>query len=159
MFPINYLPLTVRHESIRTRSDNPDQMTLNKRSIVLYGHYLSVPKVTIKYKFDCNLYVQPKDKICLYYFDLTFYLWHILFKIFFTIFYLTNSQTRLSDPLYITTSFVSRPYLFLPSVFPCIRPLYNDPLSNATNDRVLWVKILHITTIRGLLSNRKLDNK
>ena len=71
------------------------------------------------------------------------------------------SQTCLSDPLY-TTSFVSRPYLFLPSVFPCIRPLYNDPLSNATNDpndRVLWVKILHITTIRGLLSNRKLDNK
>jgi hypothetical protein len=30
---------------------------------------------------------------------------------------------------------------------------------NATNDHVLWVKILHITTIRGLLSNRKLDNK
>ena len=89
MFPINYLPLTVRHESIRTRSDNPDQMTLNKRSIVLYGHYLSVPKVTIKYKFDCNLYFQPKDKICLYYFDLTLYLWHTLFKIFFTIFYLT----------------------------------------------------------------------
>jgi hypothetical protein len=26
-------------------------------------------------------------------------------------------------------------------------------------DRVLWVKILHITTIRRLLSNRKLDNK
>ena len=69
------------------------------------------------------------------------------------------SQTCLSDPLYITTSFVSRPYLFLPSVFPCIWPLYNDPLSNATNDRVLWVKILHTTTIRGLLSNRKLDNK
>ena len=45
----------------------------------------------------------------------------------------------LSDPLRITTSFVSRPYLFLPSVFPCIRPLYND--------RVLWVKIFHITTI------------
>jgi hypothetical protein len=89
MFPINYLPLTVRHESIRTRSDNPDQMTLNKRSIVLYGHYLSVPKVTIKYKFDCNLYFQPKDKICLYYSDLTLYLWHTLFKIFFTIFYLT----------------------------------------------------------------------
>ena len=70
-----------------------------------------------------------------------------------------HSQTCLSDPLCITTSFVSRPYLFLPSVFPCIRPLYNDPLSNATNDRVLWVKILHITTIRRLLSNRKLDNK
>jgi hypothetical protein len=69
------------------------------------------------------------------------------------------SQTCLSDPLYITTSFVSRPHLFLPSIFPCITPLYNDPLSNATNDRVLWVKILHITTIRGLLSNRKLDNK
>jgi hypothetical protein len=33
-------------------------------------------------------------------------------------------------------------------VFPCIRPLYNDPLSNATNDRVLWVKILRITTIK-----------
>ena len=56
------------------------------------------------------------------------------------------SQTCLSDPLYITTSFVSRPYLFLTSVFPCIRPLYNNPLSNATNDHVLWVKILHITT-------------
>ena len=69
------------------------------------------------------------------------------------------SQTCLSDPLYITTSFVSQPYLFLPSVFLCIRPLYNDSLSNVTNDRVLWVKILHITTIRGLLSNRKLDNK
>ena len=69
------------------------------------------------------------------------------------------SQTCLSDPLYIMTSFVSRPYLFLPSVFPCIRPLYNNPLSNATNDRVLWVKILHITTIRELLSNRKWDNK
>jgi hypothetical protein len=64
------------------------------------------------------------------------------------------NQTCLSDPFYITTSFVSRPYLFR-----CIRPLYNDPLSNATYDRVLWVKILHITTIRGLLSNRKLDNK
>jgi hypothetical protein len=88
-------PQSGKSESIRTRSDNPDQMTLNKQSIVLYGHYLSVPKVTIKYKFDCNLYVQPKDKICLYYFDLTFYLWHILFKIFFTIFYLTNSQTWL----------------------------------------------------------------
>jgi hypothetical protein len=36
--------------------------------------------------------------------------------------------------------------LFLPSVFPYIQPLYNDPLSNATNDRVLWVKILHIAT-------------
>ena len=71
------------------------------------------------------------------------------------------SQTCLSDPLYINDFFFSRPYLFLPSVFPCIRPLYNDPLSNATNDRVLWVKILHITTIRGLhvLSNLKLDNK
>ena len=69
------------------------------------------------------------------------------------------SQTCLSDPLYITSSFVSWPYLFLPSVFPCNRPLYNNPLSNATNDCVLWVKILHITTIRGLLSNRKLDNK
>ena len=63
------------------------------------------------------------------------------------------SQTCLSDPLYIMTSFVSRPYLFLPSIFPCIRPLYNNPLSN---ERVLWVKILHITTIRGLLSNQKL---
>jgi hypothetical protein len=42
-------------------------------------------------------------------------------------------------------------YWFLPSVFPCIRPLYNDPLSNATNDHVLWVKILHIMTIRRLL--------
>jgi hypothetical protein len=70
-------------------------------------------------------------------------------------------QACLSDPLYIMTSFVSQPYLFLHSVFPCIRPLYNDPLSNATNDRVLWVTILHITvtTIRRLLSNRKLDNK
>jgi hypothetical protein len=48
----------------------------------------------------------------------------------------------------LMTSFVSRPYLFLPSVLPCIRPLYNDPLSNTTNDRVLWVKILHITTIK-----------
>jgi hypothetical protein len=57
-----------------------------------------------------------------------------------------------SDPLYITTSFVSRPNLFLPCIFPCIRPLYNNPLSN---DCVLWVKILHITTIRRLLSNRK----
>ena len=69
------------------------------------------------------------------------------------------SQTCLSDPLYITTSFVNRPYLFLPNVFPCIRPLYNDPLSNATYDRVLWVKIFHITTIGGLLSNWKLDNR
>ena len=69
------------------------------------------------------------------------------------------SQTCLRDPLHIMTSFVSRPYLFLPSAFPCIRPLYNDPLSNETNDRVLWVKILHRTTIRRLLSNRKLDNK
>ena len=69
------------------------------------------------------------------------------------------SETCLSNPLYITTSFVSRPYLFLPCVFLCIQHLYNDPLSNATNDRVLWVTILHITTIRGLLSNRKLDNK
>jgi hypothetical protein len=61
------------------------------------------------------------------------------------------SQTCLSDPLYITTSFVSRPYLFLPSVSPCIQPLYNDPLSNTTNDRVLWVKILHITTIKRII--------
>ena len=40
------------------------------------------------------------------------------------------SQTCLSDPLHITTFFVSRPHLFLPSIFPCILPLYNDPLSN-----------------------------
>jgi hypothetical protein len=60
--------------------------------------------------------------------------------------YIYYSQTCLSDPLCITASFVSQPYLFLPSVFPYIRPLYNDPLSNAANDRVLWVKILHITT-------------
>ena len=66
-------------------------------------------------------------------------------------FHYRYSQTCLSDPLYIMTSFVSRPYLFLPSVFPCIRPLYND--------HVLWVKILHITIIKRLLSNRKLDNK
>ena len=74
-------------------------------------------------------------------------------------FHYRYSQTCLSDPLYITTSFVSRPYLFPLSVFPCIQPLYNDQLSNATNDRVLWVKILHITIIKRLLSNRKLDNK
>ena len=67
------------------------------------------------------------------------------------------SQTCLS--LRITTSFVSRPYVFLRSVFLCIRPLYNDPLSNAINDRVLCVNILHITTIRRLLSNQKLDNQ
>jgi hypothetical protein len=41
---------------------------------------------------------------------------------------------------------------------PTFSRAFNDPLSNATNDRVLWVNILHITTIRGLLSNRKLDN-
>jgi hypothetical protein len=90
-------------------------------------------------------------------------LWHIIEKYSMTCLTQTlamkYSQTCLSDHLYITTSFVSRPYLFLPSVFPCIRPLYSDPLSNVTNDRVLWVKILHITTIRRLLSNRKLDNK
>jgi hypothetical protein len=34
--------------------------------------------------------------------------------------FIKYSQTCLSDPLYITTSFVSRPYLFLPSVFLCI---------------------------------------
>ena len=69
------------------------------------------------------------------------------------------SQICLSEPLRITTSFVIRPYLFLPSVFPCIWPLYNNPLSNVTNYRVLWVKILHITTFRRLSSNRKIDNK
>jgi hypothetical protein len=69
-----------------------------------------------------------------------------------------GTVTCLSDHLYITTSFVSRPYLFLPSVFPCIRHLYNDPLSNATNDRVLWVKILHITTciLEGKLNKTRL---
>jgi hypothetical protein len=87
-----------------------------------------------------------------------FYLFLELVQINIIFCYNIYSQTCLSDPLYITTSFVSRPYLFLPCVFPCIQPLYNDPLSNATNDRVLWVNILHITTIRGLLSNRKLDN-
>jgi hypothetical protein len=55
-----------------------------------------------------------------------------------------------------TASFVSQPYLFLPSVFLCIRPLYNDPLSNATNDHVLWVKILRITTIRRLFNMKNL---
>jgi hypothetical protein len=44
----------------------------------------------------------------------------------------TYSQTCLSDSLCITTSFVIRPYLFLPSIFLCIWPLYNDYLSNAT---------------------------
>lgn len=55
---------------------------------------------------------------------------------------LRYSQTCLNDPLHITTSFVIKPYLFLPSVFPCIRPLYNDSLSNTNNDRVLRLKIL-----------------
>jgi hypothetical protein len=55
-------------------------------------------------------------------------------------------QICLSDPLHITSSFVIRPYLFLPSVFLCILPLYSDSLSNMTNDRVLWLKILCITT-------------
>jgi hypothetical protein len=63
---------------------------------------------------------------------------------------LRYSQTCLSDPLRITTSFVIQPYLFLPNVFP---------LSNATNDRVLWLKILCITTIRRLLSNQNIINK
>jgi len=68
------------------------------------------------------------------------------------------SQTCLSDPLRIMTSFVIQPFLFLPSVFPCIWPLYNDSLSNATNECVRRLNILRITTIRRLLSNRKLDN-
>jgi hypothetical protein len=58
------------------------------------------------------------------------------------------------DYLYVDCLIIFLPYLLI-----VIRPLYNDPLSNATNDHVLWVKILHITTTRRLLSNRKLDNK
>ena len=53
----------------------------------------------------------------------------------------TYSQTCLSDPLHITTSCVIRPNLFLPCVFPFIWPLYNDPLSNATNDHVFRVVV------------------
>jgi hypothetical protein len=67
-----------------------------------------------------------------------------------TVFVYLLSNFRFDNNLCITASFFSQSYLFLPSVFPCIRPLYNDPLSNATNDHVLWVKILHITTIRRL---------
>jgi hypothetical protein len=51
-------------------------------------------------------------------------LWHIIEKYSMTqTLAMKYSQTCLSDHLYITTSFVSRLYLFLPSVFPCIRPL------------------------------------
>ena len=61
------------------------------------------------------------------------------------IFFNSCSQICLSDPHRITTSFVIRLYLFLPSVFLCILPLYSDSLSNAINDCVLRLNILHCT--------------
>jgi hypothetical protein len=33
------------------------RLIINKRSIVLYSHFTFVPKVTVEYKFDCQVHV------------------------------------------------------------------------------------------------------
>jgi len=43
--------VTVICELLRTRADNLDLLILNKQSLILYGHFHFVPKVTVQYKF------------------------------------------------------------------------------------------------------------
>ena len=45
--------------NIRTGTDNPHRMILNKLSVVLCGHFSFSPKVVIEYKFD-YIYYEPR---------------------------------------------------------------------------------------------------
>ena len=59
-----------------------------------------------------------------------------------------HTLNGLSDLLRITIPVVIRPYLFLPHVFRCNWALYNDSLSNMSNNCVLRLKFLRITIIK-----------
>jgi hypothetical protein len=86
----------------------------------------------------------PKSGLCMFIYYLTSGLIIILIntcQFLFAPCQRRYSQTCLSDPLYITISFVSRPYLFLPSDFLCIQPLYNDIL--ATSWEIFPLKITY----------------